>query len=1285
MGAAPAFAQSDAEGSRLPWDRYDAVEYWQTGGAGVREAAERALLGTPEDLRKFLDEAPAIEYDDDYVDASRIYNVGGVAVREATKKALKGTPEELQEFLGSGWQKPLEEDREVEASRVINFGGLGVKEAGKEALKTGPEAVKAFLETGQYEAQETDNEVEVSKLINSGGPNMKAAGKAALKGTPQDIAEFLAVGQFVARNRDQEHATIEQLTEQAKQAGVQAEAATKQAEEASARAVAASNLAKEAAKKAAEETEAARKDANRAAYKAKQAAASARAAAAAAQTAIGAANAANRAARIAALAAAQTANAAAAAANAANNAYNSAIAAAGNASQADAAKKDAIAARKAATLARTAAAAVERAAKASAAAGVAAAASRSAGANANAAADSAEEANRNAEAAGVHSAEARNAAADARRHANAANRAANNATSLAQRAAQQAYAARDAANSAAGHAEKAADAADLAVKYAGQSATAAANSRKWAGAAKAAADTATAAVNTARQVHQVALAVETEELASRGEAALERARTEKAQSDQLVLATEAVIRDARALDGTAEALAIEASKPEVNVAAAAAKGRKLALDSLRLRGPWHQQAAADALSGADADVLEYLRNGWKNAAAEETRDRVLQLSVDSPYLSVRKGASEALEGTPEQITAFYTDGQYTVGETDLAVAVSKANNFGGISVKEASKAALKDGSGKALAAFLEVGQYSARLTDEEVIASKLVNDGGEEVQAAAKAALASPPSKLHEFIAVGQYMAARKDDLTTTHRAQIGRLLAEGEIIAANAQANRWRAAEAAAKANGASTEAANAAGEAKKSAAAATVYAAQAKKSADAAAVSAGQAHQSATTARNAADAANRDADAAEASAAQAEFSAEYARQSAREASESAEDARGSATAAGKSAAEAEAAASQAWAEVKRKREVELAEAKRQAEEARKEQAKKEPGHCGYTMVAGYAHPNPCEESDAFGLDDLVGEIVGASDIEKCIKNPTWGDCAMAVVAVTPLGKLKIVKKGVDAVEDIANGTRRGKEAIECAAKAAGDSFPSGTRVLMDDRTTRPIEQIRVGDHVLATNPETGTTGPRRVEATIYTPDDRDFTSITLDQNNGGDTLTTTSHHPFWAENDKKWKKAADLTPQNTLRTPDGHTAQINSVRRWTALAPAYNLTVTDLHTYYVLAGQTPVLVHNASPCKEIVLDVFDTYEPARNKALELLGEIDSTTRLPYVSRMETATSTYNKIVGFTTRVNGEFKRFRLDWDPEKGPHINVEVGKGENRKKWAVPWTGTEEEFIKILDSIQ
>lgn len=40
-----------------------------------------------------------------------------------------------------------------------------------------------------------------------------------------------------------------------------------------------------------------------------------------------------------------------------------------------------------------------------------------------------------------------------------------------------------------------------------------------------------------------------------------------------------------------------------------------------------------------------------------------------------------------------------------------------------------------------------------------------------------------------------------------------------------------------------------------------------------------------------------------------------------------------------------------------------------------------------------------------------------------------------------------------------------------------------MGDRTTRPIEDIAASDQVLATDPETGATGPRRVDAAIYTP----------------------------------------------------------------------------------------------------------------------------------------------------------------------------------------------------------
>jgi hypothetical protein len=40
----------------------------------------------------------------------------------------------------------------------------------------------------------------------------------------------------------------------------------------------------------------------------------------------------------------------------------------------------------------------------------------------------------------------------------------------------------------------------------------------------------------------------------------------------------------------------------------------------------------------------------------------------------------------------------------------------------------------------------------------------------------------------------------------------------------------------------------------------------------------------------------------------------------------------------------------------------------------------------------------------------------------------------------------------------------------------------------------------------------------------------------------------------------------------------RIASIHRWTEHATVHNLTVADLHTYYVLAGEAPVLVHNSN-----------------------------------------------------------------------------------------------------------
>ncbi|WP_280668855.1 MULTISPECIES: polymorphic toxin-type HINT domain-containing protein [unclassified Kitasatospora] len=151
-------------------------------------------------------------------------------------------------------------------------------------------------------------------------------------------------------------------------------------------------------------------------------------------------------------------------------------------------------------------------------------------------------------------------------------------------------------------------------------------------------------------------------------------------------------------------------------------------------------------------------------------------------------------------------------------------------------------------------------------------------------------------------------------------------------------------------------------------------------------------------------------------------------------------------------------------------------------------------------------------------------------------------------------------------------------------NSFPAGTLVLLSDGTTKPIETLAKGDMVTATNPETGTTSPEAVLATIVTPDDQDFTDLTIKSPNSATadstTLTSTQHHPFWDVTTQSWTDAGHLKPGDQVRTEDGQAADVISVRNYhTAPHTAYNLTIANLHTYYVLAGATPVLVHNDDP----------------------------------------------------------------------------------------------------------
>ncbi|MEV4739879.1 polymorphic toxin-type HINT domain-containing protein [Streptomyces sp. NPDC049555] len=157
-------------------------------------------------------------------------------------------------------------------------------------------------------------------------------------------------------------------------------------------------------------------------------------------------------------------------------------------------------------------------------------------------------------------------------------------------------------------------------------------------------------------------------------------------------------------------------------------------------------------------------------------------------------------------------------------------------------------------------------------------------------------------------------------------------------------------------------------------------------------------------------------------------------------------------------------------------------------------------------------------------------------------------------------------------------KEAAQPQSCPTGNSFVPGTTVLMADGSRKPIEQIKTGDKVLATDPETGETKAEPVVATIIGSGSKDLVKVTVSGERQGDNgaLIATEGHPFWVPDLKKWVDAGELEPGQWLRTSAGTWVQVTAVEAWTQNARVHNLTVESTHTYYVQAGVTPVLVHN-------------------------------------------------------------------------------------------------------------
>ncbi len=147
---------------------------------------------------------------------------------------------------------------------------------------------------------------------------------------------------------------------------------------------------------------------------------------------------------------------------------------------------------------------------------------------------------------------------------------------------------------------------------------------------------------------------------------------------------------------------------------------------------------------------------------------------------------------------------------------------------------------------------------------------------------------------------------------------------------------------------------------------------------------------------------------------------------------------------------------------------------------------------------------------------------------------------------------------------------AAKTAARAC--SFTGATVVLMADGTKKPIEDVKVGDKVLATDPETGEQVAKKVEH-VFVHDD-----TVIDLVVDGEVISTTEDHPFWSVTDRKFERADELSPGEQVLGADGRLVTVSGLKLGSARAAfAYNLTVEGIHTYHV--GDAEILVHNACP----------------------------------------------------------------------------------------------------------
>lgn len=226
---------------------------------------------------------------------------------------------------------------------------------------------------------------------------------------------------------------------------------------------------------------------------------------------------------------------------------------------------------------------------------------------------------------------------------------------------------------------------------------------------------------------------------------------------------------------------------------------------------------------------------------------------------------------------------------------------------------------------------------------------------------------------------------------------------------------------------------------------------------------------------------------------------------------------------------------------------------------------------------------------------------------------------------------------------------------------FTAGTPLVVDfEGNSRPIEEIQVGDHVLARD-EFDANGPlelRQVEE-LFTR-----VSPVIEIVVRGKSIGTTVEHPFYVPAKNAFIPAGELQIGDELVGHDGQLLTVEALRSTGDVVTVYNMRVADFHTYFVggAAWGFDVWVHNAvcstlkgsrliannpqvKQLADVVTDATTQAEATIAKMTHLTAATSSRRMNLYLDVLKAQNNVANKL---STKLIAKFtnKQGVVDWD---------------------------------------